>query len=524
MYIYQVCYIASELTRNGGIMKKGVISILITLVLISATISNFAVVIGGKPTCPPCTFPIVFDGFITANLNTPILININADLINRFDDYNITDCLGSSNYEIDDPNISTGAPFGCGLITCNSLAGTVHRFNNQAIQYTATDPSYCGLKDSFTFTAHKLGEGGCGPENITIQVNININCPSNPVANPDSFSVCSNSCINLYVLANDSNYGTSPVITVVDPATGGAATPSGDKIYYCAPETPGTYDFNYTVRNGANTSNKAKVTVTVNDCSSGTPPVANDDSFSVCSNSCSNLYVLGNDSNYGPSPVITVVDPATDGTATPAGDKVYYCAPGKPGNYEFSYTVRNGDYSSNIAKVTVTVSDCSSPPDEPKEKVIAILLYPLLDLEQLVILRGPIAIGGNIISLGDSGIEAEPDGNIVSLIDRGTNVVLDGKVIAPLEISPGTQSLIAQVENRGFVTQTGVGVRFEGLPEGVSYKVDPASQIIKAHNLGTYTLTLTVSPNVPQGNYQIKAVVYNRKGKTDIVELELVVD
>jgi len=506
-------------------MKKEIISLAFTLLLVSTAVSNFTLILGDRPTCPPCSVPIVFDGFITADLNTPILININADLINKFDDYNITDCLGSSNYEIDDPNISTGAPFGCGLITCNSLAGTVHRFNNQVIQYTATDPSYCGLKDSFTFTAHKLGQGGCGPENITIHVIININCPGNPVANPDSFTVCSDSCINLYVLANDSNYGTQPVINVVDSPTGGTATPASDKIYYCAPETPGTYDFNYTVRNGANTSNKAKVTVTVNDCSPGTPPFANDDSFTVCSNSCTNLYVLANDSNYGPSPVIAVVDPATGGTATPSGDKIYYCASGKPGIYEFSYTVRNGEYTSNTAKVTVTVSDCTTPPDEgPKEKVIAILLYPLLDLERLIILRGPLTLGGTITSLGDSGIETEPDGNIVSLIDTGTNVVLDGKVIAPLEISPGTQSLIAQVENRGFVTQTGVGIIFEGLPDGVSYKVGPASQIIKAHNLGTYTLTLTVSPNVPQGNYQIKAVVYNSKGKTDTVDLELVVD
>ncbi|KYC46206.1 MAG: hypothetical protein APG12_00365 [Candidatus Methanofastidiosum methylothiophilum] len=505
-------------------MEKRVISLAVALLLVSATISNFAFILGDRPRCPPCPNPIVFDGFIVANLNTPILININADMINRFDDYGVTECTGSSNYAIDDPNISTGAPFGCGLITCNTNAGTVHRFNNQVIQYTATDPSYCGLKDSFTFTAHKLGQGGCGPDNITIEVRIIINCPNNPVANPDSFTVCSNSCTNLYVLANDSNYGSSPVINVVDQPTGGTATPARDKIYYCAPETPGTYEFNYTVRDGRYTSNKAKVTVTVTYCSPETPPVANPDSFTVCNDFCTNLYVLANDSNYGLSPVINVVDPPTGGTATPAGDKIYYCAPRAPGIYYFDYTVTRDQYTSESARVTVTVSDCGPGiVPEPKEKVIPILLYPLLDLKRLTILEGPITLGSNIGIIGNSDIKKVADENMVSLIDSGTNIVLDGKVIAPLEIAPGTQSLIAQVENRGFVTQTGVMIRFEGLPEEVSYKIEPSSQSIKAHNLGTYTVTITVSPNVPAGTYQIKAVVYSWKGTTDTVELELVV-
>jgi hypothetical protein len=172
---------------------------------------------------------------------------------------------------------------------------------------------------------------------------------------------------------------------------------------------------------------------------------------------------------------------------------------------EFTYTIQDNPRSQDAPCTATAIVRIDVPC--PKEEVPAILLFPLVDIERLTITRGPVIV----------------DGNINSLIESGIQVVVDGKVIAAMEIIPGTQSMFAQVENRGFVTQAGVMVRFEGLPAGVSYTLEPPSQKIKAHNIGTYIVTMTASPDVGPGEYLIRAVAYTRSGTLDTIDLKLVI-
>ena len=175
------------------------------------------------------------------------------------------------------------------------------------------------------------------------------------------------------------------------------------------------------------------------------------------------------------------------------------------GNYcgedTFYYKIKNenGCDESNYAKVVVTIP-CKTPLPES-------ILYPGVDIERLTIPGGPIPI----------------DGSIGAVLDTGTDIISDGKVVAALEVIPGTQTLLVQVENRGSLTQTDVGVRFEGLPEGAIYTLEPELQKITAHNIGTYILTITASPNVQPGTYTVKATAYAALGSVDEIELNVII-
>lgn len=105
----------------------------------------------------------------------------------------------------------------------------------------------------------------------------------------------------------------------------------------------------------------------------------------------------------------------------------------------------------------------------------------------------------------------------------GANVIHGGKAITALEVAPGTQDILIEVKNNGFLTQIDVGVSLEGLPHGVSYTVGPQLQKVKAHNTATFTVTLNISPEVQEGTYQIKTTAHSRKGSRDRIDLTLVI-
>jgi len=109
------------------------------------------------------------------------------------------------------------------------------------------------------------------------------------------------------------------------------------------------------------------------------------------------------------------------------------------------------------------------------------------------------------------------------LVAGGPTVIQDGKVISNFTMTPGSQQVLLQVENRGFFTQKDARVRFEGLPNGVTVDITPDTQILKAHNIGTYSATFTVDPNVPSGTYQITMIAYSPTGVFDTITFEFIV-
>jgi hypothetical protein len=105
----------------------------------------------------------------------------------------------------------------------------------------------------------------------------------------------------------------------------------------------------------------------------------------------------------------------------------------------------------------------------------------------------------------------------------GATIINDGKLLTNLTLSPGTQQTFIQVENRGFFTQNDARIRFEGLPAGVTVTITPETQKLKSQNIGTYSATFTVGPNVPSGKYQVTLIAYSEKGMFDKITFEFIV-
>lgn len=108
-------------------------------------------------------------------------------------------------------------------------------------------------------------------------------------------------------------------------------------------------------------------------------------------------------------------------------------------------------------------------------------------------------------------------------VTGGATIIKDGKILTNFNVIPGVQQTFIQVENRGFFTQKDVKVKVIGLPQGVNVSIYPESQIVKAHNLGTYQATFEVGPNVPSGTYKITMIAYSDNGVFDTIQLELII-
>lgn len=108
-------------------------------------------------------------------------------------------------------------------------------------------------------------------------------------------------------------------------------------------------------------------------------------------------------------------------------------------------------------------------------------------------------------------------------VTGGSTIIRDGKILSSFEIAPGVQQTFIQVENRGFFTQNEAMIKFLGLPEGVTVDITPETQKIKAHNIGTYSASFTVGPNVSSGTYDVTMVAYSSTGTFDIIQFKFVV-
>ena len=216
--------------------------------------------------------------------------------------------------------------------------------------------------DTFTYTV----ANNFGTASNVATVTVAVVAP--PVANADTASVKIGSQQSIDVLANDSA-GVSPInhasVNVVSPPASGCGTVfnpgTGDLLYTAPVAVPasGVCTFGYVVTDSftpPQTSNIATVTVTI------TPdnlPVAVNDRVATPAGATITIDVLANDLPTAfPIDRTTVqISPAGAASVNPTTGLVTYTAPGAPGSYAFTYTVRdtNGGRS-NSATVAVTVT------------------------------------------------------------------------------------------------------------------------------------------------------------------------
>jgi hypothetical protein len=222
-----------------------------------------------------------------------------------------------------------------------------------ALNFTGTD--------SFTYTvANNFGS-------VSHAATVTVTVVAPPQANPDSTSTTIGSQISIDVLANDTagNGTINPSsVNVVSPPTSGCGSvfnPGNGTLLYTAPAAvpaSGVCTFGYRVTDSftpPQSSNVATVTVTI---TAGNLPVAVNDRVFTPVGATITIDVLANDISTVPiNPATVLITPPGAASANPTTGLITYTAPGAPGTYAFTYTVRdtNGGLS-NIASVTANVT------------------------------------------------------------------------------------------------------------------------------------------------------------------------
>jgi len=243
----------------------------------------------------------------------------------------------------------------------NGANGTVTH-DGTSVTYTP-DADFFGT-DSFTYT---VADGNGGFDTATVDVTVNpVN--DNPVANDDTAVTDQDSAVVVDVLANDTDVE-NDALSVSGASNGSNGTVSfdGTSVTY----TPnagfsGTDSFTYTVSDGNGGFDTATVNVTVNATQTNTPPVANDDDFTVEHGNAltGNLLVdNGHGADSDADNDNLTVTAATIMTLAGAsvtllanGDFSYEGATGFVGTDSFEYTLEdgNGGFDTAFANITVT--------------------------------------------------------------------------------------------------------------------------------------------------------------------------
>ncbi|SIO19312.1 hypothetical protein SAMN05444166_2918 [Singulisphaera sp. GP187] len=193
-----------------------------------------------------------------------------------------------------------------------------------------------------------------------------------PVANDDSYNTPQNQTLAIGgagVLANDFDPDGNPLSTILvsGPAHGSLLlNPEGAFWYTPTTGYTGPDSFTYKAFDTQDASNVA--TVNLNVTPPNRPPVALNDSYAVIKNQPLTVAapgVLGNDSDPDGNPISTVlVSSPAHGTLALAANGSFTYTPA--GNYvgadSFTYRASDGSLSSNLATVSLKVSDPNAPP------------------------------------------------------------------------------------------------------------------------------------------------------------------
>ncbi|MEA5520611.1 Ig-like domain-containing protein [Limnoraphis robusta] len=238
--------------------------------------------------------------------------------------------------------------------------------NAQALVYTP--PAGFSGTDSFTYTISD-GQGGTDTATVTI----NVETDQTLIAANDTATTDQDTNVTINVLANDVDPENDPLEISTFEATsanGGTITRSenGEALVYTPPAGfSGTDSFTYEVTDGSN-SDTATVTITVNP-PTNTKPAAIDDERRTDVNTAVTINVLTNDTDPENDPLnIESFDEisANGGTITASEDGqslIYTPANRFVGTDTFTYTINDGRGGTDIATVTINVSDQGLRPE-----------------------------------------------------------------------------------------------------------------------------------------------------------------
>lgn len=221
---------------------------------------------------------------------------------------------------------------------------------------------------SFTYRAFD-GEDFSNIATVTINVVIG-NLP--PVAVDDDYEMLEDTTLTVPapgVLLNDFDENDDPLqaVLLTGPPTGALSfNPDGSFIYTPVPNFFGEVTFTYRAYDGEDFSAPATVHITVENVND--PPVAVDDSYNVLEDEVlvvPPLGVLANDIDVdGDVLTALLVTGPLNGhlSLDPNGSFIYTPDPDYNGGDAFTYRASDGEYTSNLATVTIIVEAVNDPP------------------------------------------------------------------------------------------------------------------------------------------------------------------
>lgn len=278
------------------------------------------------------------------------------------------------------------------------------------------------------------------------------------------------------VLSNDSDPESRPLtITAVStPDQGGTATVEGGQIrYQPTADFNGTESFTYTVTNG---DAEATATVTVTVTAVNDRPIANDDSFTVNEDSANNsLGVTLNDTDVDDTNFQVVFVSATtqNGSASIGSDGRsinYTPAANFAGTDQFSYRISDGEDTSRLGIVTVTVTDDNDPTDN----------------------QGPVENRAPVAQDDSFNVTEDSSNNMLAVLLNDSDA--DGDTLAIISLTQPNQGGQVSIGNGGSVINYSPAANFNGT-ETFSYTISDGELSSQA------TVTMTVSDdNDPDDN------------------------
>ncbi len=224
--------------------------------------------------------------------------------------------------------------------------------------YLETILSVDPIDISTTYTLHESNHASpvLGSASATVQM---VTSNVAPLGSPQTLVMDENTSLPVVLSATDSNAFEVPLTYAYGQPAHGTVTGTAPNVTY----TPnanytGPDSFTFTATDVYATSSATTVSITVNNVNQ--PPVANDASFSTNENTSVNTPVTANDPDSDPL-TYTVVTPPAHGTLSGTGPNWVYAPTGIfTGVDTFTFKANDGTVDSNVATVTITVSDVSN--------------------------------------------------------------------------------------------------------------------------------------------------------------------